>query len=65
MALCDGCQRVHCWLPTYRKSEFSSEEAQDTLTGGGEADFVSLNNVLASNKELLLIKPHPSAVYEI
>ena len=65
VALSKGYTKVHCWLPTYRSSEFSAVDAPDTLTAGGYADFELLNNVLAKNNELLLIKPHPSAVYKL
>ena len=59
-------KKIHVWLPTYRKSylgDIRNDGNASNVFGFADFDAKGLNQLLKSNNEFLLVKPHPMAMY--
>lgn len=56
-------KKIHLWMPTYRKSKTSTDIDTDNLVGDSSFDWENLNKILRNKSELLIIKPHPLAMF--
>jgi CDP-glycerol glycerophosphotransferase (TagB/SpsB family) len=57
-------RKIHLWMPTYRKSKISIDIDTDSLVGDWSFNWEKLNQMMRCKGELLIIKPHPSAIFK-